>query len=447
MVAKTNPGSVAKFTYGRKELMLKPAYAYFKFETMTISFVAPMKAFQESCRCVVGFEACHLTGKWGGVLMAATTLDGENRLVPLGIGVARSETKENWHNYKNFKKTYKSPTLHSSMWNASKAYKIKHFEEHMTVMYQENAKAAEYLMKQGYQNWARDFFDPISCCEHLNKIFSESFNSMATELRDKPIVILGMLYGELVMKMFTKRREQCTKWKSGDLVPKAKDLIKKMLAISEKFHVQASVVGEWQFRGFPCQHVVSSLKTFSPNWADYCSPYYSVDYYRTIYAPNVFPLEDISDYPEPPMENKILHPPSQRKPGRPHSKRRRSYDEPQTEKKKRKCGDVGKNQTGYRPRTECDATNFTFTNIDGAETSTARGKAKNKGKSSYVGESSARTSSHGKPPPVPNTQRSAGPSNTQSFSQAFAGIGYVAQNIATVTQGKGKQGKKNAKKK
>ncbi|XP_026419702.1 uncharacterized protein LOC113315655 [Papaver somniferum] len=352
MVAKTNPGSVAKFTYGRK---------YFKFETMTISFAAPMKAFHESCRSVVGFDACHLTGKWGGVLMAATTLDGENRLVPLGIGVARSETKENWliflkdlapgilahhsgkvtfisdqqkglleavaevfpgmphrycwrHNYKNFKKTYKSPTLHSSMWNAAKAYKIKHFEEHMTAMYQENAKAAEYFMKQGHQNWARAFFDPISCCEHLNNNFSESFNSMATELRDKPIVILGMLYGELVMKMFTKRREQCTKWKSGDLVPKAKDLIKKMLAISEKFHVQASVVGEvylvtnrstrkiftvnlieknctclqWQFRGFRCQHVVSSLKTISPNWDEYCSPYYSVDYYRTTCAPNFF---------------------------------------------------------------------------------------------------------------------------------------------------------------
>ncbi|XP_026445195.1 uncharacterized protein LOC113345726 isoform X2 [Papaver somniferum] len=299
-----------------------------------------------------------------------------------------------------------------------------------------------------------------------------------------------MLYGELVMKMFTKRREQCTKWKSGDLVPKAKDLIKQMLDISEKFHVQGSVVGEvylvtnrstrkiftvnfiekkctclqWKFRGFPCQHVVSALKTISPNWAEYCSPYYSVDYYRTTYAPKVFSLEDISYYPEPPMENKILHPPSQKKPGRPHSKRRRSYDEPQTEKKKRKCtqcgsteghnkrtckgGDVGKNQTGYMPRTECDATNFTFTNTDGAETSTARGKAKKQGKASYVGESSARTSSHGKPPPVPNTQRyaSAGPSITQSFSQAFAGIGYVAQNIAIVTQAKRKQGK-NAKKK
>lgn len=94
-------------------------------------------------------------------------------------------------------------------------------------MYKENEAAAQYLMKQGCQNWSREFFDPISCCEHLNNNFSESLISMISELRDKPIIILGMLYGELVKKLFTKRREQCTKWKFGELVPKAKDLLKK----------------------------------------------------------------------------------------------------------------------------------------------------------------------------------------------------------------------------
>ncbi|KAI3931708.1 hypothetical protein MKW92_026328 [Papaver armeniacum] len=69
MVADTNPGSVAKFTYGRKE-----------YDNL---FSVPMKGFQDACRGVVGFDACHLTGKWGGVLMAATSLDGENRLVSL----------------------------------------------------------------------------------------------------------------------------------------------------------------------------------------------------------------------------------------------------------------------------------------------------------------------------------------------------------------------------
>ncbi|KAI3950384.1 hypothetical protein MKW92_038877 [Papaver armeniacum] len=70
---------------------------------------------------------------------------------------------------------------------------------------------------------------------------------------------------------------------------------------------------------------------------------------------------------------------------------------------------------------------------------TARRRAKKQGKASYVGESSA----HGKPPPVPNTQSnaSAGPSNTQNFSQAISGIGYMSQNIGTVSNANGKKGK------
>ncbi|KAI3946259.1 hypothetical protein MKW92_035712 [Papaver armeniacum] len=77
--------------------------------------------------------------------------------------------------------------------------------------------------------------------------------------------------------------------------------------------------------------------------------------------------------------------------------------------------------------------------VDPDFSSTSRGRAKKQWKASYVGESSA----HGKPPPVPNTQSnaSAGPSNTQNFSQAISGIGYMSQNIATVSNAKGKKGK------
>ncbi|KAI3910171.1 hypothetical protein MKW92_017033, partial [Papaver armeniacum] len=96
-----------------------------------------------------------------------------------------------------------------------------------------------------------------------------------------------------------------------------------------------------------------------------------------------------------------------------------------------------KNSTTYMPRTECDAVDFSFTNTDFS--STARGRAKKQGKASYVGESSAL----GKPPPVRNTQSNAyaGPSNTQNFSQAISGIGYMSQNIATVSNEKGNKGK------
>ncbi|XP_026429238.1 uncharacterized protein LOC113325248 [Papaver somniferum] len=83
---------------------------------------------------------------------------------------------------------------------------------------------------------------------------------------------------------------------------------------------------------------------------------------------------------QPNRNKKILNPPHSRKPGRPKSKRVRSYDEPRVEKTKRRCGkcgnvtnhnkrtcaggEVGSNPTAKRQRTECDAQSFTFSNIE-----------------------------------------------------------------------------------
>ncbi|XP_026450702.1 uncharacterized protein LOC113350798 [Papaver somniferum] len=513
MVAHTNPGSVAKYTYRKKDKA---------FMIMIISFAAPMRGWQKYGRPVIGLDACHLTAKRGGVLMAATSLDGQNNLVPLGIKACQSETKENWtsflkdlapminahhagritfisdrqkglleavpkvfpgtrvrycfrHLYKNFKKYYKAPTLHISLWNACKAYKVKHFQEHFDSICKENADAGECLRKEDPSTWSRVYFDPISCCEHMNNNFSESFNSMASNMRDKPIIQLGMMYGQLVMGLFFKRREGSAKWDENGLVPAAVKLINKMLDLVGKFDAEGSVVGQiylvtnvitkkiftvnivdkqctclqWQLRGFPCQHDVCALKLLRPNWKE------------TTYVDDVKPLEDITEWvweDQPTMDVNIKPPPYQRKTGRPAKKRKRSYDEPETVVKKRKrgkCGstaghnkrtcaggDVGKNQTGFKPSTEYDAANCTFTSRDQPESSTARGKAKantSRGTSSFVGDSSAGPSTHGRPPAGPGTNQ-----DNQNFSQNFAGIGSVSQHLA-VTKGKQTKSKKTMK--
>ncbi|XP_026444587.1 uncharacterized protein LOC113344925 [Papaver somniferum] len=299
MVDHTNPGSVAKYTYGKRDKT---------FMSMTISFAAPMRGFQKACRGFIGLDACHLTGKRGGVLMAATTIDGQNSLVPLGIKVAKSETKESWtgflkdlapainahhagritfiydrqkgllesvpkvfpgarvrycfrHLYKNFKKYHKAPTLHNLLWNACakrkrliewqrqiellhKAYKVRHFQENFDNICKESPAAGEYLRKEDPSTWFRDYFDPLSCCEHMNNNFSESFNSMSSNMRDKPIIQLGMMYGQLVMGLLFKRREESSKWNQNDLVPAAVKLINKMLDLVGKFDTEGSVVGQ-----------------------------------------------------------------------------------------------------------------------------------------------------------------------------------------------------------
>lgn len=155
-------------------------------------------------------------------------------------------------------------------------------------------KAHKYLEEAGKESWSRAFFDDTSKCEHLNNNFSESFNAMIKNLRDKPVCKIGYLYNQLVRGLFYKRAKESATWDPEGLVPTAMTLIEKMLKLVGAFKVTPSVLGEvyevvnrgskaifivdlkaktctclqWQLRGFVCQHSVCALKSFRPDWTE-----------------------------------------------------------------------------------------------------------------------------------------------------------------------------------
>ncbi|XP_026441133.1 uncharacterized protein LOC113340143 [Papaver somniferum] len=264
---------------------------------------------------VIGLDACYLTGEFGGVLMAATALDAQNGLVMLGIIICRVETKENWiaflkhlkdailahplkvafisdrqkglledvtivfcghhhkygwsHLYKNFKKYYKGLELHGFLWNAAKAYKEMHFQEHFDNIMKENVAAGAYLRRENPATW----------------------------------------------------RTESASWVVGNLVPSVVTLIKKMFLFVTDYGVDPCVDEElymvtspknyvftvnilaktfsclqWQLRGFSCMDTVSAFHTIRPQWIKYCSDYYSVENYKATYAPTFEPLDDKSEW-------------------------------------------------------------------------------------------------------------------------------------------------------
>ncbi|XP_026428015.1 uncharacterized protein LOC113323881 [Papaver somniferum] len=388
MVCDSNKNSVATFSYCKTDIV---------FEPMTISFAGDIEGWKEGCRSVIGLDACHLNGKCGGVLMDATWLDGQNGLVTLRIGVLPAKTIENWtmfltdlkplllihqkpltfisdrqkgllevvpavfpdshqrycwtHLYNNFKKYFKGLNLYSLLWNAAKCYKKKHLYKHMEDMKKENPVVVVYLEEAGVESWFRAFFDDTSKCEHLNNNFSESFNSMVKNLRDKPVCRLGILYDQLVMSLFHKKRKESAKWDPTGLVPTALKLIGKVCKLVGAFKVGRCVSGklyevtnegsktvfivkekqciclQWQLRGFVFQHVVCYLKPFRPDWTKYCSHYYTVVVYGATYSPVVLPIPSQEDYPDLEEHEDIdLEPPIKiRKSGRPRVKRRRAW--------------------------------------------------------------------------------------------------------------------------
>ncbi|XP_026440663.1 uncharacterized protein LOC113339638 [Papaver somniferum] len=357
------PGSVASFSYGSTDNT---------FLSMTLFFKPAIEGFLAGCRKIIGLDACHLYGKYGDVLLAATGLDGQNGLVPLGIMVCRNETIEKWKIFLKDLKDILDEDLHftiisdkqkgiseacdkyfcldehrlcfSSMTNYYLAtwqtFDEEFQEQHMDKLFAEDEKVALYLLDQKPECWSRSHFSNDIKCEHINNNFSESFKNMENPFRDKPIITLAQMYNKLVMGLFFKRRNESEKWQDGQIVPKAMKLITKMQDLNHMFELIGAVRGKgYEPRGFPCQHDVCALTPLRPNWDDYCDPVYSVEYYKKTYAPEFEPLSAEIDWN---ILAEFINPHVIiRKTGRPRKKRIPSYDEAGSVKKMRKCKKCG----------------------------------------------------------------------------------------------------------
>ncbi|KAI3887238.1 hypothetical protein MKX03_023448 [Papaver bracteatum] len=66
-----------------------------RFVSLCIAYRASLDGFLKN-RPILGLDGCHLTGKYGGVLLAITSLDGNNGLFPIAIYICQSECKESW---------------------------------------------------------------------------------------------------------------------------------------------------------------------------------------------------------------------------------------------------------------------------------------------------------------------------------------------------------------
>ncbi|XP_026384253.1 uncharacterized protein LOC113279805 [Papaver somniferum] len=317
------------------------------FESSYIKAPQLIKGFLNGCRKVIGLDGAHLNGKLGGAMLVATGIDGQNRVYPICVMFTTSETEENWflmlkelrkripdmdgltfisdrmkailesvkrlfplannryclrHLYLNFMtKGFRNPRLTYLLWQAAKAYKYKHWEEAMQEMTGIDPKAYQYLIDAEPKSWARSWFPHDVACEHIYSNFSESFNNMFLNIRDKPLTHMVDMYAHLVMVLFSKRRKLASNWQLRDVVPAGKDLIEVMSNLrgnyecdpSEELKVyevtkkatgkvfvvkveqQTCTCRQWQLRQFPCLHAVKALFPLNPDWAQYCSKYYT----------------------------------------------------------------------------------------------------------------------------------------------------------------------------
>ncbi|KAA8531001.1 hypothetical protein F0562_005709 [Nyssa sinensis] len=90
-IKRTNPDSLVKIECKRPLLLMNPL-----FKRIFIAFEALFKGFKAGCRPFIGIDGCHLKGPYGGVLLATVSLDGNNGLFPIAMGVVESENRDSW---------------------------------------------------------------------------------------------------------------------------------------------------------------------------------------------------------------------------------------------------------------------------------------------------------------------------------------------------------------
>ncbi|KAI3937143.1 hypothetical protein MKW92_040015 [Papaver armeniacum] len=331
-------------------------------------------------RPILGLDGCHLTGKYGGVLLAITSLDGNNGLFPIAIYICLSECKESWidflsimaeelkkhpmaltfisdrqkgliegvsrnfsdvnhshrycfrHLYKNFKKSHPGKNLEFIVWRAARS-----FSEVGHKIWMDRLKEAKPSTPE--------------CVSMLRLTSVEAFNSWILDYRKMPVCKLVQKFHFLMMRIFFDREQVGEQMPDGGVVPRVTDIMKKHLYFSHEFTKQPSTkhlwsvsdtkkdiswvvnleehtctCNAWKVCGIPCVHgICASLFHRTKNHDKYVHEYMFVDTYRKLYAPSIEPLLDKALWAVNPRE--VKPPKCSRPPGRPRSQRRRDKDD------------------------------------------------------------------------------------------------------------------------
>ncbi|XP_074289383.1 uncharacterized protein LOC141614536 [Silene latifolia] len=224
------------------------------------------QGFINGCRPFIGVDGTHMKGKFGGTLLIACALDGDNGIFPPAYAVVDKETSDTWefffyhlkrmiheasrnkwiicsdrqkgvesalasmlpeasrricarHLYANFKQEWPGDLLKNYFWIASKAHNGFVFTKAMEQIKKNSVAAYNYLMDVPLELWARHKFDQSVKVGEVTNNLVESFNASIRELRGLPI--LSMLEGlrRKCMKNMHKKRNAVTKWNSSAFAP------------------------------------------------------------------------------------------------------------------------------------------------------------------------------------------------------------------------------------
>ncbi|KAK2646041.1 hypothetical protein Ddye_021236 [Dipteronia dyeriana] len=79
------------------------------------------------------------------------------------------------------------------------------FEQALASLREKSEQAANWLMSEPVEKWARHAFEPSLEADHVSNNMSECFNSWIREDRDKPILQLLENFRRKIMVRFSEK--------------------------------------------------------------------------------------------------------------------------------------------------------------------------------------------------------------------------------------------------
>ncbi|XP_038981150.1 uncharacterized protein LOC120110401 [Phoenix dactylifera] len=206
---------------------------------------------------------CHLKGKFRGVMMAATSLDGNNGLFPVAFGIAESENSDSWTWFlEALKESIQTPEGLVLVSDRQKGLEeavqhiypqaehrkcMRHLYKNFQTKFQETGLKLRYGELQGHIQKSNMTISSIKLrrlawrhssilmlkilaygvdlslasqpkCSYITNNLSESFNAWISEARHRPVLDLLDVVRQKIMVKMEARRRMAARWK-GNLVP------------------------------------------------------------------------------------------------------------------------------------------------------------------------------------------------------------------------------------
>ncbi|XP_043687409.1 uncharacterized protein LOC122638616 [Telopea speciosissima] len=374
MIKAKNPGNsyVIQYQNGNK-YGEEDAYGVVRvnpqFKHMYICFDACIQGFFKGCRPFIGLDGCHLKGLYGGVLVSAISVDGNNGIFPVAYGVVESEGNDSWlfflhHLHESIdrciEKVYNGrPTLHDIL--TFMTDKQKDLIEAISTIFPEANH--RHCSRHLYNNFKkvfgggpvlRGYFWAASKAYNVFE-FQRAMGGMKAEKNeayvwDKPILTLIDVVRYKLMGRLQKRFSKGCNFEEEHITPRMKKKLDDLqrgvrycratFAGGDKYEVQDNsgtyVVdmannfcecGIYIATGLPCKHVGACIQYKRVPLQQFCDSYYSKQRYILAHEGMIDPMSDLSTL----ADRSLLPPPMKRSIGRPNKSRRREQDEARKE--------------------------------------------------------------------------------------------------------------------